>query len=137
MKTNSTTLLLAALPLALALGACSPDKANPTVSTADTSSPTVGQKVDNAVANAKTDIASAADQTGKNLDDAAITASVKTDILKDADLSVLKIDVDTKDGVVTLNGLANTEDAKARATRLASGVKGVKEVHNNLTVKAA
>ncbi|HLX23536.1 MAG TPA: BON domain-containing protein [Usitatibacter sp.] len=157
MKTNSPTLLLAALPLALALGACSPDKTNnPTVgansstsdtstsssvttnaTSADTSSSTMGQKVDNAVANAKTDIASASDQTGKTLDDAAITASVKTDILKDADLSVLKIDVDTKDGVVTLNGLANTEDAKTRATRLASGVKGVKEVHNNLTVKPA
>jgi osmotically-inducible protein OsmY len=62
---------------------------------------------------------------------------VKTDILKDPDLSVLKIDVDTKDGVVTLNGLANTEAAKNRAQTLASGVKGVKEVRNFLTVKHA
>src|SRR5258708_6080848 len=40
-------------------------------------------------------------QTGKAMTDAAITASIKTDFLKDPDLSVLKIDVDTRGGVVT------------------------------------
>ena len=43
------------------------------------------------------------------LTDTAITASIKTDLLKDPDLSVLKIDVDTSGGVVTLNGLAGDE----------------------------
>jgi hypothetical protein len=38
--------------------------------------------------------------------DPAITASIKASYLKDPDLSVFKIDVDTKDGVVTLNGVA-------------------------------
>ncbi|HUL56153.1 MAG TPA: BON domain-containing protein [Usitatibacter sp.] len=153
MKAISRSACLAAIPLALALGACSPD--NPT-------NPTMGQRLDNASSNAQDKLAKAGNQidatadkaanamkdaasdvrektaeAGKGLDDAAITASVKTDILKDPDLSVLKIDVDTKDGVVTLNGLASTEAAKTRAERLAYGVKGVKEVHNLLTVKAA
>ncbi len=48
---------------------------------------------------------------------------------------MLKIDVDTKDGVVTLNGLAGNSDARSRAERLASSIKGVKEVRNHLTVK--
>ena len=69
--------------------------------------------------------------------DAAITASIKTDFLKDPDLSVLKIDVDTKSGVVTLNGLANDESARGRAEKMASSVKGVKEVRNFLVVKRA
>jgi osmotically-inducible protein OsmY len=69
--------------------------------------------------------------------DAAITASVKTDLLKDPDLSVLKIDVDTKGGVVTLNGLAADEPARQRAEKMASAVKGVKEVRNFLVVKRA
>jgi hyperosmotically inducible protein len=73
--------------------------------------------------------------TGRALSDTAITASIKTDYLKDPDLSVLKIDVDTKDGIVTLNGLAETPDAKVRAEKLASAIKGVKEVKNHLTVK--
>jgi osmotically-inducible protein OsmY len=71
------------------------------------------------------------------VNDAAITASIKTDFLKDPDLSVLKIDVDTKGGVVTLNGLAGDEPARQRAEKMASAVKGVKEVRNFLVVKRA
>lgn len=76
-------------------------------------------------------------ETGRAIDDTTITASVKTDLLKDPDLSVLKIDVDTKDGVVTLNGLAGNVDARKRAEKMASSVKGVKEVRNFLVIKRA
>ena len=69
--------------------------------------------------------------------DTAITASIKTDFLKDPDLSVLKIDVDTKAGVVTLNGLAGDEAARSRAEKMAAAVKGVREVRNFLVVKRA
>lgn len=78
-----------------------------------------------------------AKETRATLGDAAITASIKADFLKDPDLSVLKIDVDTRDGVVTLNGLAENEAAKTRAERMAQAVKGVKEVRNYLTIKRA
>jgi hyperosmotically inducible periplasmic protein len=160
MKTNTRIAFLAVLPLALALGACSPDNtttsSNASTTTSSTSSDsTVGQKVDAAAAKTQDELARAGDkvtektdnavvamkeksaEAGKDLDDAAITASVKTDILKDPDLSVLKIDVDTKDGVVTLNGLANNEAAKSRVQMLASNIKGVKEVRNFLAVKHA
>ena len=76
-------------------------------------------------------------QTGRAIDDTAITASVKTDLLKDPDLSVLKIDVETRDGVVTLNGLAGNLDARKRAEKMASSVKGVREVRNFLVIKRA
>ena len=75
--------------------------------------------------------------TSRGLTDAAITASIKTDFLKDPDLSVLKIDVDTKGGVVTLNGLTGDEPARQRAEKMASAIKGVKEVRNFLVVKRA
>ncbi|MEO7741784.1 MAG: BON domain-containing protein [Usitatibacter sp.] len=74
-------------------------------------------------------------QTRAVLGDTAITASIRTDFLKDPDLSVLKIDVDTRDGVVTLNGLADNEAAKVRAEKIAAAIKGVREVRNFLTVK--
>ena len=67
--------------------------------------------------------------------DAAITASIKADYLKDPDLSVFKIDVDTKDGIVTLNGVTETPAARVRAEKLAAANKGVREVRNHLTVK--
>jgi osmotically-inducible protein OsmY len=72
--------------------------------------------------------------TGRVLSDTAITASIKTDYLKDPDLSVLKIDVDTHDGVVTLNGLAGTPESIVRAEKLASAIKGLKEVRIHVTV---
>ena len=72
-----------------------------------------------------------------SLADAGITASIKADFLKDPDLSVLKIDVDTVDGVVTLNGLAANDAARTRAGRMAEAVKGVKQVRNFLTIKRA
>ena len=76
-------------------------------------------------------------ETSRAVSDAAITASIKTDFLKDPDLSVLRIDVDTKSGVVTLNGLAGDEPARQRAEKMASAVKGVREVRNFLVVKRA
>jgi len=79
----------------------------------------------------------ASTEGGKPMSDTAITASIKADYLKDPDLSVLKIDVDTKGGVVTLNGLANDEQARTRAERLAGAIKGVKEVRNFLVIKRA
>ena len=75
--------------------------------------------------------------TSPAVNDTAITASIKTDFLKDPDLSVLKIDVDTKGGVVTLNGLAGNDAARTRAEKMASAIKGVKEVRNFLVIKRA
>ena len=67
--------------------------------------------------------------------DAGITATIKAKYIADPGLSALKIDVDTNQGVVTLNGLAKDADARQRAEQIASSVKGVSSVHNHLTVK--
>jgi hyperosmotically inducible periplasmic protein len=100
----------------------------------------VAQKTDQAVIamqDAAAPVGDGAASAGKGLSDAAITASIKTDLLKDPDLSAMKIDVDTRAGVVTLNGLTGDEAGRARAGRMASAVKGVKEVRNFLVVKRA
>ena len=52
-----------------------------------------------------------------------------------AERVVLKIDVDTNGGVVTLNGVVENEAARQRAEKIAGAIKGVKEVRNHLTVK--
>lgn len=92
-------------------------------------------KAGGAVASAASSVGASAAQTGEALNDGAITASIKTDFLKDPDLSVLKIDVDTKNGVVALNGLAKDEAARQRAEKIASAIKGVVQVNNHLVVK--
>ena len=79
----------------------------------------------------------ASDNVSANSADAAITASVAAGLIKDPDLSALKIDIDTKQGVVSLYGPAPNEAARMRATDIAKAVKGVSAVDNKLTVKTS
>jgi osmotically-inducible protein OsmY len=155
------TALASALALA-ALAACD-RQADGSAATGDDA--TVGQKVDRALAQTRQELARAGEQVKPTLEragdsiergaaqvkptldkagekikeaagsDAAITASIKADYLKDPDLSVFKIDVDTRDGVVTLNGITESAAARMRAEKLAAANKGVLEVRNRLTVK--
>lgn len=87
------------------------------------------------VADAKDSAHDASTSVSETVGDAAITAAVSAGLVKDADLSAIKIDVDTQRGVVTLNGPAPTAAAKARAEEIAKSVKGVTSVDNKLEVK--
>ena len=69
-----------------------------------------------------------------NVDDAGITASVKTKIVADKAANLTRIDVDTIRGTVYLNGLVDSAQQRARAERLAKQISGVKSVVNNLRV---
>lgn len=68
------------------------------------------------------------------LTDPAVTTAVKASLLADPYSSGLKIDVDTKDAVVTLKGTVASEDEKTRAENVARNTKGVASVVNNLKV---
>lgn len=74
------------------------------------------------------------EKAGDKTADAAITSNVKTKFLADTQVSGLKIDVDTKDGVVTLTGNVKSQAEKDEAIRLAKTSKGVKSVVDKLTV---
>lgn len=77
--------------------------------------------------------ATTADRVGDAASDAALTAKVKTALLADDEVKGLRIDVDTRNGVVTLNGTADTAAHVSRAETVAKGVDGVKSVENKLT----
>jgi osmotically-inducible protein OsmY len=66
--------------------------------------------------------------------DMAITTKVKAALAADDQLSALKIEVDTVQGVVSLTGPAPSAEASERATTLAKAVEGVTEVQNKLVV---
>lgn len=70
------------------------------------------------------------------VDDAAVTTGVKAALIADAGLATTTIGVDTQKGVVTLSGTVGSDALKSKAEEIAKGVKGVKSVVNNLTVKA-
>lgn len=94
-----------------------------------------GEATGAAVEQAGNKLEEGAAKAGAALDDAGITAAVKTDLIKAPEISALQIDVDTKDGVVTLSGSVPSEAVKAQAGDIAKAAKGVTSVNNNLTVK--
>jgi len=71
---------------------------------------------------------------GQAIDDATITAQVKGALVGDEELSALDINVDTADGVVTLNGEVANQAHIARATDVADDVDGVRSINNRLTI---
>lgn len=71
---------------------------------------------------------------GQAIDDATITAQVKAALVGDEELSALDINVDTADGVVTLNGEVANQAHIARATDVADDVEGVRSIDNRLTI---
>jgi hyperosmotically inducible protein len=74
---------------------------------------------------------------GRNIDDATITASVKSNLVADKVSNLTRVDVDTSNGVVSLNGVVESTEQKNRAQQLASRVDGVRNVVNNLQVQGA
>ena len=72
---------------------------------------------------------------GRNVDDATLTSSVKTKLAADKLSSLTRVDVDTNNGIVSLNGVVESSEQRARAQELASQVSGVNKVVNNLQVQ--
>ena len=68
--------------------------------------------------------------------DPGITTAVKTKFAADDTVKAYKINVDTKEGVVTLAGAVDTPAAKARAVEIAKATKGVSSVVDELTIEA-
>lgn len=151
--------VLAVSALALGLAACGPkeetagQKLDNTIERteqaaekakveADRAAEAAGQKMENAVEATKEAAQQAAEATKDVAGDAlaaasaaSITAKVKAALVGDAELSALKINVDTQGGVVTLHGEAPNQSGKDRAEQLAKAVEGVSSVNNLLTVK--
>lgn len=145
MKTRSVaSTLLVTAAVALAFSACSKKDDDRTA----------GQKLDSAIATTeqkaaeakvaakaemaeiKADAKDASAKMGDKANDASITVSVNAELAKDASLSALRINVDTTEGRVTLNGTAPNKTARDRATQLAQSVKGVVSVDNRLEIRS-
>ena len=73
--------------------------------------------------------------TGQSVDDASITASVKSKLVADKAANLTRVDVDTNNGTVYLNGTVETPEQKTRAEQLAWQAGGAKAVVNNLQVQ--
>ncbi len=76
-----------------------------------------------------------AKQAEKYVDDSAITAKIKANILADPKLKVLQIGVTTNQGVVKLEGEVDSQQSIDRSKAIARHVNGVKSVESELVIK--
>jgi hyperosmotically inducible periplasmic protein len=75
------------------------------------------------------------DAAAQAMSDTWITTKIKSVLLADSEAKGLDVKVDTKDGVVSLEGELGTQAAVDHVTALAQGVEGVKRVNSTaLTV---
>lgn len=72
----------------------------------------------------------------ESIDDASITSQVKYALLTHKSTSALKTKVSTNDGVVVISGVAANDAEKSLVGKLATGIRGVKSVTNDMTVKS-
>ncbi|HWP18942.1 MAG TPA: BON domain-containing protein [Burkholderiaceae bacterium] len=147
-----TVTMLSAVAAAVALAACGDREADDrtagqqldsVIAQADRQTDRMEQQAERGAERARDAAGDAADATSRGVDragdaisDAAITASVNAELARDSQLSALGIDVDTDNGRVTLTGRAPDEASRERATQLASSVRGVVSVDNNLQVES-
>ncbi len=73
--------------------------------------------------------------TGEYVDDATITTKVKAEIVKDPDLKITQIGVETFKGTVQLSGFVDSAAKSTKAAQVAAAVAGVKQVKNDIVVK--
>jgi hyperosmotically inducible protein len=97
--------------------------AGPGVPSAQTSSESMKDKTRSATDSAKT-----------GMSDSWLTAKTKIALYADERVSGTQVNVDTKNGMVTLRGKVDSAEAKAAAESVAKGIDGVKSVKNELEV---
>jgi osmotically-inducible protein OsmY len=71
----------------------------------------------------------------KPITDDGIYDQVRLKLANDQVVKGGALQVDVKDGVVTLSGAVDLMEQRDKAPKLAKSVKGVKQVINNLTVR--
>jgi len=80
----------------------------------------------------RTEVKQATNAAANVVDNAALTTKVKTALLADELVKGTQINVDSNNGVVTLNGAVDSPAHKEKAEQVAKGVSGVTRVQNNL-----
>jgi hyperosmotically inducible protein len=78
---------------------------------------------------------SAAEATRSAVADGALTSKIKAKMALDDRVRALQIDVDTRNGIVTLTGTIRSEAERERALALARETDGVSQVVDRLEIK--
>lgn len=74
---------------------------------------------------------------GTKVDDATLLTRIKADLLQSRNVDGLDVNVDVKDGKVTLSGTAATAAERTQAESIAKSASGVQSVDNKIVLKKA
>lgn len=86
--------------------------------------------------NASSTEATSGRTAGEAMDDAAIVAKVKAAMLSSSQVEGLDVNVDSRNGIVTLSGSADSMAERSQAEQIAKSADGVKGVDNKIVIKA-
>lgn len=144
LRFSRLCIALAALGLGMSLAGCqksttttdTPTGTTTTTTYSTPSVPALSASASTMATDARLGASQALGKAEEKLGNGALTAKVKTALLAAADVKAMQIDVDSEDGVVTLNGTQETTIGVDRAAAVARGTDGVTRVDNRLTVKA-
>ncbi len=75
------------------------------------------------------------ESTGEYIDDTVITTRVKAALVDASDVSASDVSVETFKGVVQLSGFVDSRNTMDTAVSIASDVKGVTSVRNDMRIK--
>jgi len=90
-----------------------------------------------AVATSGCAVTSGQSSVGQYVDDATISTRVKARFAEDPAVSAARIQVETVNGTVQLSGFAVTQAEKDKAGQLARATADVKQLRNDIIVRAA
>ena len=71
---------------------------------------------------------------GELTDDVGVSTAVKTALVRHPEVNGFRINVDVKRGVVSLYGPVPSTYARQKVVEVVSGVRGVREVQDKLTI---
>ena len=72
---------------------------------------------------------------GKKIDDVTLVTRIKTDLLQSDGVEGLSVNVDARQGHVTLSGHADSERERDHAEASAKGTDGVRSVENRIELR--
>jgi osmotically-inducible protein OsmY len=74
------------------------------------------------------------EKVSEYIDDASITAQIKLALMFHRSTSAIKTKVDTRDGIVTVSGVAKNSAERDLVGKLVDNIKGVKGLKNEMTI---
>jgi osmotically-inducible protein OsmY len=98
--------------------------------------PAVGQPKAQTPIDETRQVEKAAD-AGKPLSDASLTQIVRSALESESSLDARKIDVENRNGNISLHGSVESSEQREKAARIVAAVGGVRDVQNNLNVDGA